>query len=316
MSSSGSASRRLAVALAAAAALVAAGCGIGAGGSASDVHLLVTQDFGAAPVSDLPGLSTQGEDTVMRLLERHARVRTKYGGGFVESIDGVAGGQRHGRPVDWFYYINGTQAGKGAAATKVRDGDAIWWDRHDWGLNAESPAVVGQFPAPFSHGLGGRKLPTRLECVPDGVAGCDEAASKLSDAGIVFGRGGIQGSLTKKTLRVIVGRWSGVRLDEAAQLLEEGPRTSGVFARIDPDGRRIQALDPAGRVAGTYGPGTGLVAAVRLEGAQPVWIVTGTDDAGIRAAASALDDGNLKGKFALLVADGRALALPVVRPGR
>ena len=30
-------------------------------------------------------------DTVMRVLERSARVSTRYGGGFVQSIDGVEG---------------------------------------------------------------------------------------------------------------------------------------------------------------------------------------------------------------------------------
>ena len=58
----------------------------------------------------------------MSLLLRNYSVSTRYGGGFVQSIDGLAGGQEAGRPVDWFYYVNGVEAAKGAAATNVHPG--------------------------------------------------------------------------------------------------------------------------------------------------------------------------------------------------
>ena len=77
--------------------------------------LLVTQAFGAQTVLAAPAPKIVGADTVMRMLERNARVGTRYGGGFVQSIDGLAGGGGS----DWFYYVNGVQALKGAAATKL-----------------------------------------------------------------------------------------------------------------------------------------------------------------------------------------------------
>ncbi len=48
----------------------------------------------------------------MRMLERSFRVSNRYGGGFVQSINGHSGtsAQR-----DWFYYVNGVQAKQGAA---------------------------------------------------------------------------------------------------------------------------------------------------------------------------------------------------------
>ena len=45
----------------------------------------------------------------MRLLQRNFDVKTRYGGGFVQQIDGVAGGREGGRRVDWFYYVNGIE---------------------------------------------------------------------------------------------------------------------------------------------------------------------------------------------------------------
>ena len=55
----------------------------------------------------------------MRLLQRKYDVKTRYGGGFVQEIDGVAGGREDGRRVDWFYYVNGIEATVGAAERRV-----------------------------------------------------------------------------------------------------------------------------------------------------------------------------------------------------
>ena len=87
----------------------------------------------------------------------------------MQSIDGLAGGQEDGRPVDWFYYVNGIEAPQGGAATNVLPGDHIWWDRHDWSQTEDVPAVVGSFPEPFLNGIEGKRLPVRLEC--ESVAG-------------------------------------------------------------------------------------------------------------------------------------------------
>ena len=88
------------------------------------------------------------------------------------------------------------------------------------------------------------------------------------------------------------------------------------YARPAADGRTIDVLDPRGRVARTLGPGSGLIAATRFEGGRPVWIVTGVDEAGTLAAAEALNEGNLGGHFALGIADGQAVDVPLVAPPR
>jgi hypothetical protein len=95
---------------------------------------------------------------------RNAHVSSRYAGGFVESVNGLAGGSEHGAPVDWFYFVNGVQAPKGAAATTVHPGDHVWWDLHDWSQTEQVPAVVGSFPEPFLNGLEGKRLPVRIEC--------------------------------------------------------------------------------------------------------------------------------------------------------
>ena len=305
--------RRAAPAALAVLALVLAGCGLGAGEGTSGARLTVTADFGARPVKALERPRAQGEDTVMRLLQRNAEVATRFGGGFVQRIDGLAGGRRDGRPIDWFYYVNGIEADEGAAATKVHDGDAVWWDRHDWGVTPDVKAVVGSFPEPFRHGVDGRRLPVRVECVQPRGAPCDRVTSQLTGREIPAARGIVRGPRSEETLRIVVGPWPQIRGDEALGLLERGPRASGVYATITPDGRRITGLDERGRPARTFGPGTGLVAATRFGDEQPVWVVTGTDDAGVAAAARGFDEGTLEDRFALVVSDDLPVGLPMGR---
>src|SRR4051812_50205789 len=86
-----------------------AGCGAGAGSAPAGPRLTVTQDFGSRHQRELTAPKVSGQETVMRLLERNAKVATRFGGGFVQSIDGVAARRRGRRPIDWVYYGNGGQ---------------------------------------------------------------------------------------------------------------------------------------------------------------------------------------------------------------
>jgi uncharacterized protein DUF4430 len=296
-------------------AAAASGCGLGAGEeTASKGSVTVTRDFGAEPIGRKSVSGVSESDTVMRLLQRDFEVETRYGGNFVQEIDGVAGGREGGRRVDWFYYVNGIEAGTGAAERRVEPGDRIWWDHHDWGGAMRIPAVVGSFPEPFVSGNGGRKLPVRLVCLGDGGdAACDEVETRLRDAGVTdTARSVLEQSAGREVLRVLVGPWSQIRRDTAARKLEGGPEQSGVFARPTKDGDQIALLDENGGVARTLGAGGGLLAATRIEAQQPTWIVTGVDAAGVSAAAAALTGDELQDHFAIAIEKGRTVPLPVI----
>jgi hypothetical protein len=317
LASARAARRRLAAVAAAAAlcavAALAAGCGLGAGGAPTKTQLLVSEDFGGRPLLQTDTPQVGGSDTVMRLLQRNAkRVETRYGGGFVQSVDGLGGGRRGGRPVDWFFYVNGIESDQGAAAVRVRAGDRVWWDFHDWGVTDRVPAVVGSYPEPFLHGIGGRKLPTRVECVDTNDPACGNVQDRLVGLGLPASKGGVGNSFVQDTLRILVGPWVALREDNTAKLLEKGPASSGVFVRPAADGRSLVLLDPHGRTTRTLGPGTGLIAATVAADnvSDPVWLVTGTDAQGVRAAANALDEGALAGHFAVAVSGGRPVPLP------
>jgi hypothetical protein len=122
-------------------------------------------------------------------------------------------------------------------------------------------------------------------------------------------------STGKEVLRVVVGRWADVRQDSVAGRLERGPGTSGVFARMTPTGDAIVLLDEDGRPVRTLHANAGLVAATSVEAQAPTWIVTGTDDVGVAAAAAALTEERLKQRFALAIDAGDDVPLPVAGPG-
>jgi hypothetical protein len=291
-------------------AVVVAGCGAGAGDSPDDVRLTVTDGFGARSVLERPAPDLDGSDTVMRLLQRNAEVRTRYGGKYVHAIDGMAGGRADGRPVDWFFYVNGVLSSEGASAVEVRGGDRVWWDRRDWGVTNRVAAVVGSFPEPFLHGLGGERLATRIECDQTVEAACDVVQRTMSGLGLAVGKS-LPGTEGAESLRIAVGLWPRIRGDRALQQLERGPTVSGVYARLREDGRTIEALDARGKVAERLGRGSGLIAATRWREEPPTWVVTGTDAEGVTAAARMLGERALREKFALAVRGGRPLPLPV-----
>lgn len=287
-----------------------AGCGLGAGSKPRHVSLLVTQGFGAQTMVSGSAPKIVGADTVMRMLERNAKITTAYGGGFVQSIDGLAGGGGQ----DWFYYVNGVEAQKGAAETKLHSRDRVWWDRHDWSATEDIPAVVGSFPEPFVDGYGGHRYPLRIECTQPASKPCSAVEQVFAGYKLVASLGGMELSQYNLSLRVLVGPYATLMQDPAAAQLAEGVGASGVYARFEDHGTRLALLDQSGRVVRTAGAGAGLVAATRFRGQPPVWLVTGTDAAGAAAAVQAFNAATLDEHFAVAVIDGAAIPLPDQEP--
>jgi hypothetical protein len=298
----------LAIAVVATAAL-AGGCGPGAGKGTSDVSLTVTRGFGSEQVASIARSKVPGSETVMRMLERSFHVSTRFGGGFVESIDGLSGNSSR---RDWFYYVNGVQARLGAAGTAVHRGDRIWWDLHDWTATDSIPAVVGSFPEPFVHGVGGKRLPTTLECASDASAACKQVGSQLKAAGVPVAAQFLGTGSGTDSLALLVGTWADLHDTIAGALIARGPSASGIYARFSgPDGRSLQLLDPLGGVVRTLGADSGLVAATSQGSAQPTWLVTGTNEAGVSAAAAALTSSRLRNHFAVAVQGDTDLSVPL-----
>ncbi len=290
--------------------LVLGGCGLGPGPAPSAVHLTVTRDFGAHTLGHSGALKVRGQETVMSLLMRNYPVSTRYGGGFVQSIDGLAGGSGGAHPVDWFYYVNGVQATVGAAANNVHKGDHIWWDRHNWSQTEDVPAVVGSFPEPFLNGIDGKRYPVRVECAAVGAYACNTVTARLRAYGVPAAIAGLGSGGEPETIRLLVGPWTQIGGDLGAQGIERGPRASGVYALFSSDGATLTPLTAAGTHLAPLHGETGLIAATRNAEDGPVWIVTGTDAAGVELAARDFNQSTLQDRFAVALTPGAVLALP------
>jgi hypothetical protein len=130
-------------------AVVLALAGCGGGHTHGTATLWVTQDHGAKV---LFSGSVPAGLTAMQELTRVQKVGTRYGGRYVQSIDGVSGSLSGEK--DWFFFVNGVESGTGAAEVKLKPGDIEWWDYRSWkGSGMSVPVVVGAFPEPFVHGF-------------------------------------------------------------------------------------------------------------------------------------------------------------------
>ena len=119
--------------------------------------LWVTRDRGAEVLLDA---KVDAGQTLMRALASKADVETRYGGRYVQAIDGLAGSLDDQR--DWFWFVNGYEGDRSASSYRLRDGDVAWLDYRGWQREGEARVVVGAFTEPFLHGYDGETRPAAV----------------------------------------------------------------------------------------------------------------------------------------------------------
>jgi hypothetical protein len=297
-------------------ALALGGCGLITASAPTAVQLVITSDFGAHSLHRSDGLRARGGETVLALLRSVSQVSTGAGGDIVSSIDGLSAGPEggaSGRRAQWFYYVNGVPISSSPATTSVRPGDHVWWDLHDASQGAAATAVVGSFPEPFLNGVEGKRLPVRVECTSASSA-CSTVTASLRRFSVPAAVAAIGSGGAPETLRVLVGPWSRVGGELAVRSIERGPRISGVDANFSAGGQTLTLLGEQGQPVQRLNGDAGLVAATRGAKEAPVWLVTGTDNAGVELAARAFKRATLEDRFAVALRPGAAIALPVRSP--
>jgi Domain of unknown function (DUF4430) len=291
--------------------LVLSGCGLGSGAErgGSGAELRVTRDFGHERLGAFRVKKVREDETVMRLLRSRFDVETRYGGRFVQSIEGLSGKGASGR-ADWFFFVNGLEASVGAVEYELSPGDVVQWDYRRWDGAMRVPAIVGVFPEPFLHGVNGRRRPVRVECADESARSCRLVKNRLDRLGVAASGASLGTSGTRQVLRVVVAPWERAKIVSAVSRLEKGPEDSGVFARVTRDGRQLDLLGPGGEVARRAPAGTGLVAAFAPSEDQIVWLVSGLDERGVDAAAETFDKRSLRDAYAVAATPAGTVKLP------
>ncbi len=131
--------------------ILLAGCGGGAGEGEGTAQLWVTRDRGAELLVEA---EVEAGQTLMRALAAEADIETRYGGRYIQSVNGLEGSLGDRR--DWFWFVNGYEGDRSAASYRLRDGDVAWLDYRAWEREGEARVVVGAFPEPFLHGYEGK----------------------------------------------------------------------------------------------------------------------------------------------------------------
>ena len=246
----------------------------------------------------------------MRVLERDAEISTRYGGGFVQSIDGLEADERFGRSFDWFFYVNGVESTVGAADYALHGGEAIWWDYRDWSA-ADAGAGRGRLlaAAASSTATTASARPVAVECRGGGAAcGAVRGSARRRPASARRCRGSADDAI-----RVLVGPWA--RLRERPGRGADRGRPAGE--------RRLRRLRARRPVASAGRPRRRRRAGARLRPAPasspPPAATTrrrsGSSPARPRpaslAAAGLLDAAHLRDRYAVATEGGRETPLPV-----
>ncbi len=285
----------------------------------SKIRIMATRDFGQEIIFDTE-LEPAGELSAMAALKRVAEVETAYGGGYVNTINGIYSGFTGGSKaeMDWFIYVNGIQCNVGALDYTLHPGDVEHWDFHDWSFNQSIPAIIGAYPEPFLHGYQGNIRPT-LIVYSDSLR---EPAQGLESSLIRLGVNDVDtrnfNEITDREKEychlILVDTMDNKLISE----LNRNWKRMGFFTYTD--NQHLAVFNARGKTAAEYSIGAGIIQATQnpwnrngLGACENVaWAVTGTDKTGVINAIDALLNHHTEFRyaFAAVTVNGEIIRVP------
>lgn len=275
--------------------------------------MVVTRDFGKELILE-EEVELEPGTNAMAALQAVAEVETKYGGGFVQAINGISSECEGGSQRDWFYYINGIALNLGAQDYILQEGDVEHWDFRHWSYLQFVPAIVGDFPQPFLSKL----KPTAVVYEEPFSREAQGLAAKLGEWGvaevITISDEQLSEETKKESNLIIIAGLENKLISE----LNEVHKKLGFFAILQQD--KIIVLDGEGNLVGEFYAGCGLIQATQNpwhpkgvgSGESVVFMITGTDTEGVKSAANALikNSDELRYAFAVLVNNTEISKIP------
>lgn len=262
--------------------------------TSKEVRLVVTHSYGAEVVFDSL-LALNRDCTALELTEMYLEVETRYGGSFVNGINGKSSGYtgkkgEERKKEDWFLYYNGSLAAAGAGDIKINNGDTVWWDYHDWALSAFTPAMIGAFPQPLSRGV---TLFYSQSCQDRAVKMVEILKNRAIDV-VDIQEYDEKRVSQRSTSGMVLGIWN--ELDESPMLkgLSQNNNKTGLFCKLGDDG--FQRLSVSLQETGTtYRDGAAVIAATGrgLGDQYPLWLLLGYDEEGLDKAIDFLTGNNI-----------------------
>jgi hypothetical protein len=268
------------------------------------VTVRASRDFGSPPLLQKQ-VKTAGR-TVMDALKACADVETVCGGGFVTAINGVKAGDGK----EWFYYVNGCMADRGALQHTVSGGDHIWWDLHAWQGAGSGTALIGCYPHPFPDSPAGGLIFYG--------SGAREKAEALRSS---FSRHGIkvetpapldEASARRGGIKLFIAAWQELREIPPIKTLIGHGSGCGPYLRFEAGGLRTLNAEGDGQF---LLPRAGAILALKpMFSTEPeFWLITGTDTSATLMAADVLIGApeKIEGMAGAVVTDAGIQPVPV-----
>jgi len=272
--------------------------------------LYLSRNFGRE-ILDSQQVKVNSAGSLMDYMRGEWLVKTGYGGAFVQGINGMESTNSSGQRFDWFFYVNGVAAPVGANQINPSPGHIIWWDYHPWSNGPGQPAIIGCYPQPLKDS-GVLILATQrwMELARQ----CREAmgASGIRSVEIADLIQNIPLLERPTTPVMVIGAWTELEEYSYFQEWNESYRRNGSSVHFTSNGVELLAVD--GKIKRVLGEGTGVIVASGkgLGDNNPLWLVAGFDDQGVKEAARILcsHPEELRWKYGLAVQGGQIIALP------
>jgi hypothetical protein len=234
-------------------------------------------------------------------------------GGSIRSINGIGGGRitpLGPEQSGWFYRINGIEANVRADRFRLKPGTNVWFDLRRFDIYERLPVAIGVFPEPLLRGYRDTVRPLRISYgsefediandwanglferlepevrsieLEDGLLGGDDDAPKPKAA------------VRADRANLVIARWEEARLDPYIADIGLDPRGWGLTVWVE--GTDIRRQDPDEEFSRELDEAEGFVWASTID-AEPdsaiVFLVSGTTDEGVEAAAEALNGAKLQ----------------------
>jgi len=270
-------------------------------------------------------------ETAASVLAQVADVRYSPEGALAQ-VNGMGGGTAGPfgpRQEAWFYRVDGIE-GTSVRPNKflVKPGQSIWWDLRRYDMYDTLPVAVGEFPQPLFTGWRSSGRPLRIaygskfrddaqyfrdkifqKIEPDVVSidGSDNGGGVGGiggeDTGDTNGPSGIV-AVRLKRANLVIARWEEVLTDPNLADINFANRDFGITAWIEGSGTEIWRQDPDVEFPRRVPDAVGLVWASTTDSQADgplVFMVTGTTDRGVHAAAQALASGSCQFYLTCLV---------------
>lgn len=283
------------------------------------VRVVATRDFGHELLFD-EVVEIEDDTSAMDALDQVADLETAYGGEFVDSINGISSGYKgnNKEKKDWFFYINGICSNAGAGKYILRHGDVEHWDFRDWSYLHFVPTIIGDFPQPFVSGGKGKARKTIVVYEDWLEESVQSLPAKLNDLGIKEVSVQSYSQLSEDSMSQYNLILLASKDNELISNLNNAHNKLGFYAYFHQG--RLVILNAGGNVAREYSRNCGIIQATQnpwnpkgtAAGENVVWIISGTDEAGVKSAIDALmnHQANLKYAHSVIITNGEIIKVP------